>query len=237
MSYEKRPYPLIDEIKMHLFLWTSDSEWKKMPVPLKESLTIAMNEIKIKEALQNSGLDDERISQDNSPAAEKRRFIAIFKQKYCEYCDFTYNGVIDAATLFIIGNLIQRLQSEGSNSLEYLNWFFDEFMKDEYNKQKFAPPQIKTATMNFVVDKYLFLNKDALKMKKRDLQNIKIKNAIMVLATQFLEKVKDKDFGQKVLEFSRGNLSVRKFSSIFLSMLQKNNEEKLIEDLKGIIGN
>lgn len=236
MAYERRPYPLIDEIKMHVFLWTSDNEWKKLPPAIKEAINITMNEIKISEALKNSGLEDERMQTDNSPANEKRKFIAIFKQKYTEYCDFVYNNVIDAGTLFIVGQLVQRLNSEGSNSLDYLTWFFDEFMRDEYNKNKYAPPSIKIVTSNFVVDKYLFLNKDALRVKKQDLQNIRVKNAIMLIATKFLEKVRDKEFGQKVLEFSRGNLTIRKFSSLFLAMLERHKEKELLNDLKSIIG-
>lgn len=235
MAYEKRPYPLIDEIKMHVFLWASDNEWKKLPVAIKEAINITMNEIKINEALKNSNLQDERI-EENSPANEKRKFIAIFKQKYLEYCDFAYNGTIDAGTLFIIGQLIQRLTSEGANSLDYLNWFFDDFMRDEYNKSKYAPPTIKIAVSNFVVDKYIFLNKDALKVRKQDLQNIRVKNAIMLLATKFLEQSKDKEFGQKVLDYSRGNLSLRKFASLFLATLKKNKNEELFKELQSIIG-
>lgn len=235
MAYEKRPYPLIDEIKMHVFLWASDSEWKKLPPAIKEAITITMNEIKISEALKNSGLEDERTLTENSPAHEKRKFIAIFKQKYLEYCDFAYNGVIDAGTLFIIGNLVQRLESEGANSLDYLNWFFDEFMKDEYNKQKFAPPTIKIAVANFAVDKYLFLNKDSLRVKKQDLQNIRVKNAVMLIATKFLEKTRDKEFGQKVLDFSRGNITLRKFSSLFLAMLERHKDAEMLKELKSII--
>ena len=236
MAYEKRPYPLIDEIKMHVFTWVADNEWKKLPPTVKEAINIVQNEIKVREVLKNSGLEDERTATDNSPATEKRKYIAIFKQKYLEYCDFAYNGVIDTGTLFIVGETVKRLASEGSNSLEYLNWFFDEFMKDEYNKSKYAPPSIKITVSNFAIDKYLFIHKDILRVKKQDLQNSKIKNAIMLIATRFLEKIRDKDFGQKVLEFSRGNISVRKFSSVFLAMLQRHNENEMIEELKGIIG-
>lgn len=236
MAYEKRPYPLIDEIKMHVFTWVADNEWKKLPPAVKEAINIVQNEIKVREALKNSGLEDERTATENSPATEKRKYIAIFKQKYLEFCDFAYNGVIDAGTLFIVGETVKRLNSEGSNSLEYLNWFFDEFMRDEYNKSKYAPPSIKITVSTFVIDKYLFLHKDVLRVKKQDLQNSKVKNAIMLLATQLLEKIRDKDFGQKVLEFSRGNLSIRKFSSIFLAMLQRHKETAMIEELKGIIG-
>ena len=85
MAYEKRPYPLIDEIKMHVFTWVADNEWKKLPPTVKEAINIVQNEIKVREVLKNSGLEDERTATDNSPATEKRKYIAIFKQKYLEY--------------------------------------------------------------------------------------------------------------------------------------------------------
>lgn len=236
MAYEKRPYPLLDEIKMHVFLWASDNDWKKLPPPIKEAVTITMNEIKVREALKSYGLEDDRVAPENLSSSEKRKFIALFKQKYLEYSDLVYNGTIDSATLFIVGNLVQRLLSEGSNSLEYLNWFFDEFMREEYNKQKFAPPSIKIATSNFVVDKYLFQNKDNLRVRKQSLLNAKVKNAVAELATRFLEKVKNREFALKILDFSRGEISLKKFSAIFLALLHKHNEAELIEELKKIVG-
>lgn len=236
MAYEKRPYPLLDEVKMHLYLWASDNEWKKLPVPLKEALTMAMNEIKVSEALKAYGIEDERLPAASTQSEEKRKFLAIFKSKYFEYSSMQYTGSVEPATLFIITNLVKRLMEEGSNSLEYLNWFFDEFMRDEYNKEKYAPPSIKIATGSWIVDKYIFQNKDLLKVKKRDLQNVKAKNAITTLAMEFLKEIRDKEFGQKVLSFSRGEITVRKFSQIFMALLQKQGSPEMIESLKQIVG-
>lgn len=237
MSIEKRPYPLLDEIKMHIFLWAADSEWRKLPPAIKEAINIVMNEVKIREALKAYGLDDERVSGEEAASAnEKRKFVAIFKRKYLEYCDFVYNGTIDPATLFIVGNLVQRLAAEGSTSLEYLNWFFDEFMREEFNKKKYAPPTIKVAVSNYIVDKYLFQNKDRLRVRKQSLADATVRNAVNALATKFLEKYRDRDFAMKILEFSRGNISLKKFSENFLALLHKNNEGDLVSELKKIIG-
>lgn len=221
---------------MHVFLWAADSEWRKLPAPIKEAVNIVMNEIKVRDALKMYGVEDERLSGEEPVSAnEKKRFVALFKQKYLEYSDFVYNGTIDSATLFIVGSLVQRLASEGSTSLEYLNWFFDEFMRDEYNKKKFAPPTIKIATSNFVVDKYLFQNKDALRVRKESLVNAKVKNAVTQLATRYLEKNKNREFAMKILEFTRGTLSLKKFSSIFLTLLHNKEEAELESELKKVI--
>lgn len=233
---EKRPYPLIDEVKMHVFTWVADSDYRKLPVPVKQALNILMNELKISESLKAYGLEDDRLPQENTAAAEKKRFVAIFRKKYLEYADFEYNLPIEASSLFIIGNHVQKLMQEGSDSLDYLNWFFDEFMKEEYNKQKYAPPTINVAVSTFILNKYLFLNKDRLRVRKGDIQNYVVKNAIMKLATDYLEKTRDRDFAQNVLEYSRGSLSTKKFSSMFLAVLHNSQDTEFLDRLKKIIG-
>lgn len=230
-----RPYSLFDEIKMHVFTWACDQDWNKLPVAMKESLTTVMNEVKIVEVLRESGENDERIDEKGL-IAEKRKYIAIFKQKYMEYCDFAYSGGVDAGTQFIISGMVKKLSDEGFASMDYLCWFFDDFMRDEYNKTKYAPPTIKLTTSNFVYEKFLFQNKDKAKLRKRDIQEANVRNAISSLATEFLKKERDKEFGQKLLEFARGEISIRKFCGIFTSLLEKKGETKTIEELKTIIG-
>ena len=51
MASSKRYYPLIDEIKYHVFNWATDDEWKTLPSNLNVALTSLMNELKIQEAL------------------------------------------------------------------------------------------------------------------------------------------------------------------------------------------
>ena len=235
----QRPYPLIDEIRMHLFTWAADDDWKKLPVPLKEALNMSMNEIKIAEALRQFGGEDDRL-QSSGKNDEKKIFFAVFKQKYLEFSDIPYSGSFDTTTRFILGQTITKLESEGATSKDYLNWFFDEFMSDEFNKKRYAPPQIKTVLRNDILDKFLYWKKDFLKAKKQDVANYKVKNALMTLATEYLKKSiqKDfcKDFGQKVLDYSRGDISLRKFSMIFLNLLKQQNEEDLIKEVTSIIG-
>ena len=233
-----RPYPLIDEIKMHLFTWAAEDDWKRIPVPIKEAINMAMNEIKVAEAIKKFGGEDER--QDKKGADEKNVFFALYKQKYLEFTDMQYTGSFDTASRFITGNAISRLKNEGSSSQEYIDWFFNDFMSDEFNKKRYAPPQLKTALRNDIVDKFIYLNKDRLSVRKQDIANYKVKNALMTLATEYLKKSISKEFckefGQKVLDYSRGDISLRKFSTIFINLLHTQGEDDLRKEVLSIIG-
>lgn len=238
MAQFQRPYPLIDEIKMHLFTWAAEEEWKKLPVPLKEAINMAMNEIKVHEALKKFGGDDDRIDQKG--ADEKKVYFAIFKQKYLEFSDMQYSGSFDSTSRFIAGNVISRLKSEGASSQEYLEWFFKEFMSDEFNKRRYAPPQLKVTLSNAIVDKFIYLNKDRLSVRKQDIANYKVKNALMTLATEYLKRSVSKEFckefGQKIISYSRGDISLRKFSTIFINLLHTQGEVELEKEVLNIIG-
>ena len=230
----KRPYPLWDEIKMHVFVWSADPEWKSLPPALKQAITAVMNEVKIGDQLKQMGAGEQ--TEEQSVQNEKRRFLAVFRQRYNEYCGFPYEQTVDPTVLFIVGELVSRFIQEGTNSVEYLQWFFEDFMKDEYNKKKFAPPTLNIAVSRFVVDKFMFLNKDSMKVRKQDVINAAVKNAVIKMATDYLEVIRDRDFGQKVLDYSRGDLSLKKFSAVFMESLHRRGDNTRLEELKRIIG-
>ena len=62
----------------------------------------------------------------------------------------------------------------------------------------------------------------------------------LTLATEYLKKSVQKEFckefGQKVLDYSRGDISLRKFSTIFLALLRQQNEEEIMNEVVSIIG-
>lgn len=234
MGYDRRPVPLTDEIKLHVTLWMYDNDWKSLSVPLKESLTRVLNEIKVRDAVKANGGDENM--DEESPAAKKRRYIAIFKQKYVEYSDMTYNLTIDSGVMYLVGDTVKRLEEEGAMSLDYLNWFFDEFMCEERNKKMFAPPTINVSCSKNIVNKFLFANKDLLRVRKESVKQLKEKNALMELARRYLERHQDKEFGQKALDFSKGSLTVKKFLSLFLAICEKENDTEILDLLKQLVG-
>ena len=64
-------------------------------------------------------------TEEQSVQNEKRRFLAVFRQRYNEYCGFPYEQTVDPTVLFIVGELVSRFIQEGTNSVEYLQWFFE----------------------------------------------------------------------------------------------------------------
>jgi len=228
---KSRYIELIDDIKNHVFTWATDDDWKKLSGPLNTALTTVMNELKVYEALKNSGFSDDR--NEGNEKEEKKKFIAIFKQRYLEFTDFEYREAISPITQTIITKTIQTIKAEGSTIIEFLEWFFDDFATQERNKQ-YMPPSINFITNNFVVSKYLYQMKDSLKMRKKDMDNLAVRNMLLGIAVPFLEKCKDKDLSEKVLDFSRSKINPRKFIDLLKAFAEKHNDEETIKKIKEI---
>ena len=231
MTPKNRYIELSEDIKNHLFTWATDDDWKKLPAPLNTALTTVMNELKVYEAMKNSGFQDERV--EGNEKEEKKQFIAIFKQKYLEFTDFNYKEAISPITQVIISKTIDALRNDGASSLEFLEWFFDEFATQERNKQ-FMPPTINFVTSSFVVSKFLYQMKDTLKMRKKDIDNMGVRNLLLGIAVPFLERCKDKSLSEKLFDFSRNKINPRKFIVLLKAYAEKFNDEDTINKLAEI---
>lgn len=227
-----RYYPLIEEIKNHVFQWATEEDWKKIPPALNVALTQVMNELKIYESLKAAGQEDER--SETSEKQDKKEFIAIFKQKYLEFTDLNFRDPITPVHQVIISKSIKLLRQEGATPLEFIEWFFDDFATQERNKQ-FMPPTINFMLSSFVVNKFLYQMKETLKMRKKDVDNMAISNLLLQIGVDLLDKVKDKNLSTKVLAFSRKEISVKKFVELLNNFAIKYNENDVIEKLKEIM--
>lgn len=227
-----RYYPLIEEIKNHVFQWATEEDWKKIPPALNVALTQVMNELKIYESLKAAGQEDER--SETSEKQDKKEFIAIFKQKYLEFTDLNFRDPITPVHQVIISKSIKLLRQEGATPLEFIEWFFDDFATQERNKQ-FMPPTINFMLSSFVVNKFLYQMKETLKMRKKDVDNMAISNLLLQIGVDLLDKVKDKNLSTKVLAFSRKEISVKKFVELLNNFAIKYNENDVVEKLKEIM--
>lgn len=232
MKNSGRYYPLIDEIKNHVFQWATEEDWKKIPPALNAALTSVMNELKIYESLKAIGQQDERTS--SSEKQDKIDFIAIFKQKYLEFTDLNYRDRITPVHQLLISKNMQLLRQEGSSPLEFLEWFFDDFATQERNKQ-FMPPTISFTLSSFVVNKFLYQMKEMLKMRKRDIDNMAVSNMLLNIAIPFLEETKDKDLSLKVLAFSQKELTVKKFMELLIGFAEKYNKKDIVDKIKTLM--
>lgn len=231
MASSKRYYPLIDEIKYHVFNWATDEEWKKLPAKVNVALTNLMNELKIQEALQSVGsnIDDE----ESNEKKDKWAFITLFKKKYLELTDFNFNDPITPINQVNINRVIQDINREGGTYTEFIEWFFDDFCSLESNK-KFMPPQINFMCSSNIVNKFLYVMKDSLKLRKRDMDNLAVRNMLLGIALPFVERTKSKEFSQKILDFSNEKITATKFFDLMKTFANKLEDNIAIEACKKI---
>ena len=225
MNTSKRYCPLVDEIKMHVFQWATEDEFKKLPSCLNAALTTVMNELKVYEAIKKNGGVDER-EQDNMKQ-DKIRFFMLFKNKYLELTDLTYSYPFSPTDQLMVSRLIESLSQQGANFIEYPTWFFDEWCAMESSKN-FLPPQLGLVCSNKIRDKYLYIMKDQLKMKKKDVESMATRNLLLKIAIPFLERCKNKDLSAKMMEFSQGKLSATKFFELLKAFANKMGDKEAI---------
>lgn len=95
----------------------------------------------------------------------RRRFIAIFKQRYLHHTDMEYSRPVvpeEGRNIVLTTKLIEE---KGFTTDEFLEWVFDVFFEEN---PKFNPPSIKFVCSRFVVEKFLFENREVMKQKKED---------------------------------------------------------------------
>lgn len=234
MASSKRYYPLFDEIKYHVFNWATDEEWKKLPSNVNVALTNLMNELKIQEALKSVGNNvGGSLDEESNEKKDKWAFITLFKRKYLELTDLNFNDPITPINQVNINRVIQDINREGGRYTEFIEWFFDDFCSLENNKQ-YLPPQINFMCSSFIVNKYLYIMKDALKLRKKDMDNVAVRNMLLGIALPFAERTKNKQFSQKILDFSNSKITASKFFDLMKQFANKLEDKIAIEECSKI---
>lgn len=102
-------------------------------------------------------------SPQNRLAADRRKFITIFKNRYLHLTDMEYSRAITGVDGRLVNQLDKVLTDNGFEVDEYLTWFYDDFLNEN---PKFMPPTIKLSCSNFVVEKFLFEHREQIKQRK-----------------------------------------------------------------------
>lgn len=231
MNTSSRYYPLIEEIKNHVFNWATESDYKKLPKSVVVVLTQLMNELKIQDSLKIAGktVDDNEVSEKDNKIA----FITLFKRKYLELTDLNFDCPITPLNQVNISRVIKKINASGGSFTEFIEWFFDDFCALENNKQC-MPPQINFMCSTFVVNKYLYIMKDTLKMRKKEMDNMAVRNMLLQIALPFVERTKSKEFSQKILDYSNSKITSTKFFDLMKQFAMKLNDTQTIEECKKI---
>jgi len=116
-------------------------------------------------------------SPQTRTAADRRKFIVIFKNRYLHHTDVEYSRSITGIDGKLINQLVKVLTDNGFDVDEYLTWLYDEFLREN---PKFSPPSIKFSCSNFVMEKFLFENREKIKQRRED--NLRKKESLDLIS-------------------------------------------------------
>jgi hypothetical protein len=105
-------------------------------------------------------------TSQNRTVADRKKFILIFKNRYLHLTDLEYSRAITGIEGKLMNQVIKIMMDNGFEVDEYLTWVFDEFLPEN---QKFCPPTIKLICSGFIVEKFLYENKEKIKQRKEAL--------------------------------------------------------------------
>jgi len=76
--------------------------------------------------------------------------------------------------------------------------------------------------------------KDSLKLRKKDMDNLAVRNMLLGIALPFVERTKSKEFSQKILDFSNEKITATKFFDLMKTFANKLEDNIAIEACKKI---
>lgn len=211
---------LLDDIMNHVFQWATDDDWGKLSPNVKATMTTLMSHLKVAKALKDAGETDDG---DDSLPAEKRRFVALFKQKYLKTCLMEFKDKITPINQVSIARVIHELKDENARYDEFIEWFFDDYCSLEENK-KFMPPEINFMCSNHIVKKFLYKMRDSLRMRKDNINKEATKAMLLEIALPMQKRLARSEFAQKIIDFDNGILSATKFLDLMKAFAKKYND-------------
>lgn len=234
LKSKTRYIELIDDINNHVFQWAADEDWRKLPPKVNVALTTLMNELKIAQAIKESGGKD--IDMDNAKA-DKWGFIALFKKKYLTYTNFEFRDKITPLHQCNIDRAIQTIKEEGGNYVEFLEWFFDDFLSVEENKKNpfYCPPALNTVCSNNIVNKYLFVMKDTLRIRKSNISKENVRTLLLDVALSLGKRIDDPDFRKKIVDYDNQLMTPTKFLSLMQVFAKKHDDKEGIEACEKLV--
>ena len=71
--------------------------------------------------------------------------------------------------------------------------------------------------------------KEALKMRKKEMDNMAVRNMLLEIAIPLVERTKSKEFSQKLIDFSDSKISATKFFDLMKKFAEKLNDQIAID--------
>lgn len=222
-----RYYPLIDEIKNHIFQWATENDFKKLPKPLIVSLNTVIAELRLEEGLKKAGFNDDR--DDTDSKKNKKAFFELFKKKYLEMTGVSYNLPLTPIEQVNVERIIKNSNEIGSNYVEYIDWIFEDFYTIEYNKNKYYPPTINLITSGWIFQNFSVKMQDILKMRQKNGNELAIKTSLLEIALDFVQRIPNKDFSKKIIDYNESKIPHTKFLDLMKNFAIKFNDKTTLE--------
>ena len=227
-----RKISLIDEINFHISVWKEDKSYNNLPLSIKDSINAIVGEITVLEQSKNisqkHGIDI--TSSSNHITNELKKFIAIFEQRYQDLTNLNYDEKISPVQRLNLKSFVEELILQGSSSMEYLEWFFDDFCRLESTK-KYMPPNLMFCAKDWVKNKFYFLKKDDLARRRGDAKISDLKRNLVEMANEMFNSTKNEELGKNIVLAAKGQLPVTNFKKIVEKFATKYQFSEIIGKL------
>jgi len=161
---------------------------------------------------------------------ERRRFITIFKSRYLHHSDMEYSRKVTEVDGKLMGRTIEYMNEKGFDTDEFLEWVFDVFLEEN---PKFEPATIQFVCSAFVVERFLFENKDKLKNRKEeaiiraDAEKVVERARVQI---RVMRDARDEDGLKKIVEllkkYRNGGIMLQELRKNIDEIEQKNNSKE-----------
>jgi len=231
----KRYYPLFDEIRNHVFQWATDPDWRTLSPALVCAMQQVMNQLKVDQVLSKIPMKEDAPSD----AKNQQLFIKIFRDRYLEFTDLTYDDAITPVHRLNIKNVITKLKEKGATISEYLEWFFDDWCTKEKNKE-LMPPGIGLCLKGSIVNAFLYQKADDLRIREQQLRKQHVSNQIYDIAVSLYERHKDEEivqeFAQKLVDFRHEKVTPTHFVRVMAEFAKKiPGEEEVVRKCEQLL--
>jgi len=142
---------------------------------------------------------EKEIKEAPSEHGDLRKFIATFRDRYAHETDMEYKDQIAPDEIGMIKAIIKKLRDKDVDVEEYMDWIFDDFFEDKYNREKFVP-SIKLVCGTFLASKFFMQNRDRLRRRKVAVESKSLREGIRNHGKRLFRETKDKKI-QKWLEW------------------------------------
>ena len=228
-----RPIQLDKQIEQHLLVWKIDPYFKKLPKDLQAKVKDFIDYFQMVRNTDGT-LPGFQINKKELPERQQaKRFAMLFKKKYQLATQIPYTEKFSGPAFVIFSSVMKKVLQAGGNADDYVNWFFDEFLKEKGN-EKFMPPPINLCMNNNMVQKFLYAKKDILKQRKlKEISNKKNK-VVIDIGMKIYEKTKSDECNLTVRKLIANDISLREAMNILKEICTANDLNDEIIQLENI---